>query len=140
MSSDRCTLQTQKRADLWDLIVAAGTLKLCSQYSKASTYLSVCMTCTIQGFGAMTTLIGSPGLPEWMPNEEGMVILDWMVYNDHACHIYTAAKSRWPSTYKHLVSMRNMIMGDDVERDYVLPYDANPTLFFELNCQSMMID
>ena len=78
--------------------------------------------------------------PEWMPNEEGMVILDWMVYNDHACHIYTAAKSRWPSTYKHLVSMRNMIMGDDVERDYVLPYDANPTLFFELNCQSMMID
>lgn len=78
--------------------------------------------------------------PEWMPNEEGMVIVDWLVYNDHACHIFTAAKSRWPDSYKHLVTMRNSVMGDYVERDYVLPYDANPTLFFELNCQSMLTD
>lgn len=74
--------------------------------------------------------------PDWMPNEEGLTIIDWLVYQPTACGIYSVAKYH-PSLEGQkirtdIMKIRTNIYGNI---QYGLrPDGTDPTLFFELYC------
>ena len=68
-----------------------------------------------------------------MPNEEGMVMIDWLKDQPNACSFYTLSAKRNPSQealFATLKAMRDRIVGAEVG----LGKNHNPTLFFELGC------
>jgi hypothetical protein len=77
--------------------------------------------------------------PAWMANEEGLVILDWLAFQDNseACRVFTFANSRAPHEAATLISLRTRALktrqsltADDVSNSK----RYNPTIYFELNC------
>jgi hypothetical protein len=71
--------------------------------------------------------------PEWMPNEEGLIVVDWLKDQPDMCGVYTFASSRnelQKKRFSQLKSVRDKAVGEQ----YGLQKYTNPTLFFELHC------
>eukprot|EP00429_Kryptoperidinium_foliaceum_P088080 CAMPEP_0176190538 /NCGR_PEP_ID=MMETSP0121_2-20121125/3988_1 /TAXON_ID=160619 /ORGANISM="Kryptoperidinium foliaceum, Strain CCMP 1326" /LENGTH=303 /DNA_ID=CAMNT_0017529159 /DNA_START=111 /DNA_END=1022 /DNA_ORIENTATION=- len=77
----------------------------------------------------------SSAYPDWMPNEEGLVVIDWLKDQPHVCGVYTLAKSRTDEQVKlhtDIRAIREGILGAGTGIRGVDGLD--PTLYFELNC------
>ncbi|KXS19237.1 hypothetical protein M427DRAFT_53191 [Gonapodya prolifera JEL478] len=94
--------------------------------------------------------------PPWMPNEEGLAVLDWLVYQLPStyptpwqsrgvlpvCNLFTLASARFPRLFKRFVAMRSAVLGDE-HRHSVRPGEppmdvagmGNPTLYWEMGCK-----
>jgi len=76
--------------------------------------------------------------PEWMPNEEGIVVLEWLAFRDvqEACRMYTLAKSLSEYFLNQFLAMRLEIVGDERVWSNTPLDQTNPMLYFELACTS----
>ncbi|KAJ3342710.1 hypothetical protein HDU93_001282 [Gonapodya sp. JEL0774] len=94
--------------------------------------------------------------PSWMPNEEGLAVLDWLVYQLPTtfptpwqsrgvlpvCNVHTLASARFPLLFKRFVAMRKEVLGEE-HRYAVRPANpkmevesmGNPTLYWEMGCR-----
>ncbi|KAJ3409102.1 hypothetical protein HDV05_004577 [Chytridiales sp. JEL 0842] len=102
--------------------------------------------------------------PAWMPNEEGLLVLDWLVYQMPStlvppssssslqqqpkerilpvCNIHTIAKARFPYLVERFAEMRASVLGQSEKKSinplYVgMDVDAmwDPTVFWETGCR-----
>jgi hypothetical protein len=73
--------------------------------------------------------------PEWMPNEEGLTVIDWLKDQPDACGVFTLATKRnaaQRAVFADVQAIRRRHLGESAVSGNK-PGD-NPTLFFELNC------
>lgn len=76
--------------------------------------------------------------PEWMPNEEGMVVIDWLKDQTDMCGVYTLASKRNRAQEELFAALR-AVRDAEVGAAFGLQKYVNPTLFFELNCPRLSL-
>jgi hypothetical protein len=98
--------------------------------------------------------------PSWMPNEEGLVVLDWLVYQlpstfaspwqsidstekrMRVCNLHTLAKARFPYLAQRFAKMREEVLGAEHAKTLNPLYPGlsvedmgDPTIFWETGCK-----
>mmetsp|Transcript_41703 Transcript_41703/g.109986 ORF Transcript_41703/g.109986 Transcript_41703/m.109986 type:complete len:293 (-) Transcript_41703:423-1301(-) len=82
-------------------------------------------------------------LPNWLPNLEGAMVLDWLAYGfqSDSCNLFTIAPSKVGNTQHHAAvleireSRAGMKPAELVDRHH--GKCPEPTIYFELNCSSV---
>ena len=79
-------------------------------------------------------------LPNWMPNLEGAMVLDWLAYGfqSDSCNLFTIAPSKIGNAPYHEAVLKVREESGRLQRTALIdPHQGNcpePTIYFELNC------
>jgi hypothetical protein len=76
--------------------------------------------------------------PEWMPNEEGIVVLQWLaLHAQQQCNLHSISPTFDAALNARFKAMRIETMGPTGVYDFDLRQrrESDSTIFFELNCQ-----